>query len=305
MADISSIATPSVLTNGVAMSPNGTETPRDESQVASSSKPASHEHSQVESQSSQSASSTPPSSLAAVAADLHARVTSFLSEHHDPSLLLYRVQNQTRISLDVIREALSRYSLDELSLSYNGGKDCLVLLVLFLACLHPHLSEWTPRADSSSSNAQTESQSANDASAPKSAGSSPSSPPTSIPAIYARPSHPFPSVEAFVNSSAAHYHLSLTRYTCSPPTSTIRSVFASYLSSHPSIRAIFVGTRRTDPHGEKLTHFDRTDSGWPDFMRVHPVIDWHYVEIWGFIRHLGVEYCPLYDEGYTLSLIHI
>ena len=48
------------------------------------------------------------------------------------------------------------------------------------------------------------------------------------------------------------------------------------------VRAIFVGTRRTDPHGERLTHFDRTDvdRGWPDFMRVHPVIDWHYVEIW-------------------------
>src|SRR5699024_1947830 len=52
-------------------------------------------------------------------------------------------------------------------------------------------------------------------------------------------------------------------------------------------------------HGANLTHFDRTDSGWPDFVRIHPVIDWHYAEIWSFIRHLGLEYCPLYDQGYT------
>ncbi|KAB8297750.1 hypothetical protein EYC80_001552 [Monilinia laxa] len=42
-----------------------------------------------------------------------------------------------------------------------------------------------------------------------------------------------------------------------------------------------------------------TDGGWPRFMRVHPVIDWHYREIWGFIRHLQIPYCPLYDQGYT------
>lgn len=34
-------------------------------------------------------------------------------------------------------------------------------------------------------------------------------------------------------------------------------------------------------------------------MRIHPVLDWHYVEIWEFIRHLGIEYCELYDRGYT------
>ena len=34
-------------------------------------------------------------------------------------------------------------------------------------------------------------------------------------------------------------------------------------------------------------------------MRIHPVIDWHYAEIWTFIRELGVEYCKLYDLGYT------
>lgn len=34
-------------------------------------------------------------------------------------------------------------------------------------------------------------------------------------------------------------------------------------------------------------------------MRVHPVIDWHYAEVWAFLRHLGVGYCELYERGYT------
>ena len=52
----------------------------------------------------------------------------------------------------------------------------------------------------------------------------------------------------------------------------------AFLQDRPSLEAIFVGTRRTDPHGELLTHFDMTDDGWPKFMRVHPVIDWKYGE---------------------------
>ncbi|OJD15211.1 hypothetical protein AJ78_04510 [Emergomyces pasteurianus Ep9510] len=218
--------------------------------------------------------SHPP--LSAVTAKLHRQVTSFLSERHDSSSILYKVQNQTRTSLNVIQEALQRFSLHELSLSYNGGKDCLVMLILFLASLHPLPTTETVLKDGERT---------------------PS--PTTIPAIYAQPHHPFRSVEDFVASSSHAYHLSLVRYTTNPPRSTLRTAFASYLSLHPQIRAIFVGTRRTDPHGGKLTHFDRTDHGWPDFVRIHPVIDWHYAEIWAFIRHLGIEYCPLYDEGYT------
>lgn len=95
----------------------------------------------------------------------------------------------------------------------------------------------------------------------------------------------------------------------------MKAAFADYLRDTPSVKAIFVGTRRTDPHGENLTHFDQTDHGWPSFMRIHPVIDWHYAEIWTvsrlqtsegatsdslqFIRHLRVPYCVLYDRGYT------
>ena len=79
----------------------------------------------------------------------------------------------------------------------------------------------------------------------------------------------------------------------------MREAFSDYLSDHPHIKAIFVGTRRTDPHGADLTFFDQTDRGWPEFMRIHPVIDWHYAEIWTFILELEVEYCRLYDLGYT------
>ncbi|KAI1981549.1 3'-phosphoadenosine 5'-phosphosulfate sulfotransferase [Ophidiomyces ophidiicola] len=237
-------------------------------------------------------------SLASVSASLHAKIEAFLSESHPPSSRLHLVQQKTTSSLEVIQEALSKFKLRELSLSYNGGKDCLVLLVLFLSCLHP-LPEPSPvpgnkgeqRAFANPSDnsllTQKELEVKND-----------SEPPTSIPAIYARPSHPFPSVEAFVDSSSRIYHLSLTRYTPTPHV-TLRDTFASYLEKYPGIKAIFVGTRRTDPYGENLTPFKRTDQGWPDFVRIHPVLHWNYRDIWTFIRHLGVEYCSLYDEGYT------
>ena len=164
-------------------------------------------------------------------------------------------------------------SLDELSLSYNGGKDCLVLLILYLCALHRHFHK--PRPD-------TQQQ------------PSPSSFPSDLNTVYIPPPSPFSAVDAFIASSAKTYHLTLSRHPY-----PMKSAFGTYLASHPRIRAIFVGTRRTDPHGENLTAFDATDRGWPDFMRVHPVVEWHYAEIWAFIREVEVPYCAVYDEGYT------
>jgi FAD synthetase len=93
--------------------------------------------------------------------------------------------------------------------------------------------------------------------------------------VYIQAADPFDEVEEFVASSVKIYGLSLLEYN-----KPMKAAFADYLHDLPSVKAILVGTRRTDPHGEHLKPFDPTDHGWPPFMRIHPVIDWHYVDIW-------------------------
>lgn len=131
-----------------------------------------------------------------------------------------------------------------------------MLLILFLVAIHTHY---------------------NRPPSPKPSQTTPPLPfPSTLRSIYIISPNPFPQVDVFVQSSSAQYHLSLFSSTL-----PMKAAFAEYIDQHPDVQAIFVGTRRTDPHGADLKHFDPTDRGWPSFMRVHPVIDWHYREIWG------------------------
>ena len=118
--------------------------------------------------------------------------------------------------------------------------------------------------------------------------------PPLLPAVYILPPSPFPQVSTFVAQTSTRYHLRLTHYSL-----PMREAFRTHLDRHPHIRAVMVGTRRTDPHGSQLTFFDETDGGWPRFMRVHPVLEWRYAEVWIFLRCLHIPYCELYDRGYT------
>lgn len=181
--------------------------------------------------------------------------------------------------------------MEELSLSYNGGKDCLVLLVLLLACLPRHFEPTPapslaptpnglmPTSTASTTTAHPHSQPPPNtplAATPRATTPSSAAPfPATLQSVYIVSPHPFAAVDAFVEASARNFHLDLRRYSL-----PMRDALAAYLADMPRLKAVFVGTRRTDPHGAKLTHFDPTDEGWPAFVRVHPVIDWHYAEIW-------------------------
>ena len=65
------------------------------------------------------------------------------------------------------------------------------------------------------------------------------------------------------------------------------------------LTAVLLGVRHGDPYSEELTGFDPSTAGWPQFMRVHPVLDWTYAQVWEFLRTIELDYCPLYDLGFT------
>ncbi|KAJ8127360.1 hypothetical protein O1611_g6276 [Lasiodiplodia mahajangana] len=250
-------------------------------------------------------------SLYDVCFEIRKKVDRFLAQ--DPNTaLLQNVQARVREAIGVVDEAFQRYErirladtkgtgLEKYPYRITAGKTVcedvrlfsfgsmveaptnlcptgLVLLIIILACL-AHRSPKLNKDESSN---------------PSSGLSDPMRFPEKFQAVYIVSPHPFSEIDDFVISSSTEYQLDVTRYELG-----MKQGLEAYLADHPDIKAIFVGTRRTDPHGEKLTHFDPTDGGWPDFMRVHPVIDWHYAEIWAFIRHLEIPYCPLYDQGYT------
>ena len=60
-----------------------------------------------------------------------------------------------------------------------------------------------------------------------------------------------------------------------------------------------MGNRRTDPYSQNLTPICPSSEGWPVFTRVFPILDWNYLNVWQFLKSYNLEYCKLYDEGYT------
>jgi len=200
--------------------------------------------------------------------------------------------------------------------SFNGGKDCTVLLELYAIALERHHAKRNggdPVSASSHINGRYTQR--------------------PIRSVYIFQPNPFPDVEQFISDTVQRYGSLSTCIASSIPLlffrynleltrideSQIKQGLTKYLSDHPNIKAILVGTRRTDPHArmsfvlllssfclfiriafsENLETFSQTDNGWPSFMRVNPIIDWNYVHVWRFLRDRHVPYCTIYNLGYT------
>ncbi|CAN1805247.1 FAD synthase [Linum perenne] len=175
-----------------------------------------------------------------------------------------RLKTKYNNAIYVIQRALALYSIEEVALSFNGGKDSTVLLHLLRAGYFLH------KGEQSCLNGGL----------------------TSFPirTIYFESPSAFPEINSFTYDAASRYGLELD-IICSD----FKSGLENLLKANP-IRAIFLGVRIGDPTAVGQEQFSPSSPGWPPFMRVNPILDWSYR--FKHVPYAGLLTCFICWQGY-------
>ncbi|KAH8386653.1 hypothetical protein KR093_001786, partial [Drosophila rubida] len=169
------------------------------------------------------------------------------------------IQHRLQTAYDFFTETLQLYRVDELIFCFNGGKDCTVLLDILMRYCRTQ-----------------------------------NIPSQNIPMLYIESDDSFSEIDQFVARCVTVYNVKLIKYKDS-----LKQALTNMTEDMPLIKAVFVGSRNTDPHCDQLQPMQKTDNDWPDIMRLNPLLEWSYHDIWNYIHIYKVPYCSLYAQGYT------
>ena len=211
---------------------------------------------------------------------------------------------QTRLqkALDVVRSAIDIFGLEGVCFSFNGGKDSTVLLHLLRIVVAKQVLEETQLKDVKR---QQEAQGGTTVTSPRNSFVSADllqeeeleervrAQLQRVPVMYFDSSAQFPEVRDFTEACSKKYALNCHVYKCS----FVEGV--KEMLEKLKIKGIYMGVRGGDPHTEDMEHFSPSSSGWPPFLRVNPILRWTYADVCSFLRDCELEYCVLYDHGYT------
>jgi FAD synthetase len=201
------------------------------------------------------------------------------SDAHTAALdLYYRLSNcsdpqlgaKINSSLSVLADGLRLYGPHALLSSYNGGKDAVVTMHLLRAAMAKYSLDkgivYKPQY------------------------------------VYFGMDGEFDEVLEFLREDEERFHLDLSRREggiAQGLEAHMDSVRASVPGQGTDHFAFVLGTRQGDPNCGGQEKFTPSSPWMPDFMRVNPILDWTYGDVWHFIRQYDLPYCHLYDNGYT------
>lgn len=173
--------------------------------------------------------------------------------------------NFVRETILAIQQEIQKHNLARIAFSFNGGKDCTVLLHLLRAALAPPFYPETEHTDLAG-----------------------------MRVIYFGAPNEFPEIISFMNLCCTQYHFTISE----TPSKDFKEGM-DFLVNNKGIKAVFMGQRRVDPGGKSLEFSSLSDPGWPPFLRINPILEWTYHQVWLFLKTFHLPYCSLYDEGYT------
>jgi FAD synthetase len=181
-------------------------------------------------------------------------------------------------ALNCLDHAYRLYGPHSVLCSFNGGKDAVVILQLLRAA-HAHYyrqQKETGRDTGTMVRPRT---------------------------IYFEHQDEFPQVLSYLRNTVKDYDLDMIAFEKGVNFNQgLKVLVHNNIPPQSSITfpmAFVLGTRVGDPNAGSQGYFAPSSHYMPAFMRVNPVLEWTYGQVWHFLRVFSLPYCILYDQGYT------